>query len=476
MAVNIGKKDVIWSYLGYFFNLCTNIILMPFILRAVEGNELGLWYTFLSVGTLVNLLDFGFSPTLVRNVTYAWCGAKEIKKEGASDLQGNEPNYALFFNVLQACKYVSMLIAGIALICMLTVGSAYIGYVAREIPFRVYATAWLFFSAAVFLNIFYNYWTTSLKGIGAVKQSQIAVIISKIVQIVISLFGLYSGYGIIALAVAYLLSEFIMRFIAKRFLFHYENIAEQRKKYVAKIQLNELRNLLLKIWYNAKKTGLVSLGAFVITQGNTMICSAFIGLEATASYGICLQLITVVRGVSQIFFDANQPKMINTKVSGNIEKSKKELSLAMVIYWGVFILVITVLATIGIPLVHLIRSNTPLPLFMVLFMGSYLFLEGTHGLFASYITFSNEVPYVKSSIVSAFFILVGQLFVAIFTDWGIYALMAVQAVVQLCYNNWHWPMIVLKELHMNLWEMIYLGISELLRHVKNILNAKLSAK
>lgn len=476
MAVNIGKKDVIWSYLGYFFNLCTNIILMPFILRAVEGNELGLWYTFLSVGTLVNLLDFGFSPTLVRNVTYAWCGAKEIKKEGASDLQGNEPNYALFFNVLQACKYVSMLIAGIALICMLTVGSAYIGYVAREIPFRVYATAWLFFSAAVFLNIFYNYWTTSLKSIGAVKQSQIAVIISKIVQIVISLFGLYSGYGIIALAVAYLLSEFIMRFIAKRFLFHYENIAEQRKKYVAKIQLNELRSLLLKIWYNAKKTGLVSLGAFVITQGNTMICSAFIGLEATASYGICLQLITVVRGVSQIFFDANQPKMINTKVSGNIEKSKKELSLAMVIYWGVFILVITVLATIGIPLVHLIRSNTPLPLFMVLFMGSYLFLEGTHGLFASYITFSNEVPYVKSSIVSAFFILVGQLFVAIFTDWGIYALMAVQAVVQLCYNNWHWPMIVLKELHMNLWEMIYLGISELLRHVKNILNAKLSAK
>lgn len=476
MAVNIGKKDVIWSYLGYFFNLCTNIILMPFILRAVEGNELGLWYTFLSVGTLVNLLDFGFSPTLVRNVTYAWCGAKEIKKEGASDLQGNEPNYALFFNVLQACKYVSMLIAGIALICMLTVGSAYIGYVAREIPFRVYATAWLFFSAAVFLNIFYNYWTTSLKGIGAVKQSQIAVIISKIVQIVISLFGLYSGYGIIALAVAYLLSEFIMRFIAKRFLFHYENIAEQRKKYVAKIQLNELRSLLLKIWYNAKKTGLVSLGAFVITQGNTMICSAFIGLEATASYGICLQLITVVRGVSQIFFDANQPKMINTKVSGNIEKSKKELSLAMVIYWGVFILVITVLATIGIPLVHLIRSNTPLPLFMVLFMGSYLFLEGTHGLFASYITFSNEVPYVKSSIVSAFFILVGQLFVAIFTDWGIYALMAVQAVVQLCYNNWHWPMIVLKELHMNLWDMIHLGINEFIRYLKNILNTKLSTK
>ena len=476
MAVKIGKKDVIWSYLGYFFNLCTNILLMPFILRAVEGNELGLWYTFLSVGTLVNLLDFGFSPTLVRNVTYAWCGAKEIKKEGASELQGNEPNYTLFFSVLQACKYVSMLIAGMAFLCMLTAGSAYIGYVAREIPFQVYAPAWLFFSVAVFLNIFYNYWTTSLKGIGAIKQSQISVIVSKIAQIVISLVGLYLGYGIIALALAYMLSGFVLRILSKLYLFHYENIAEQRKKYVAKIQLNELKSLLLKIWYNAKKTGLVSLSAFIITQGNTMICSAFIGLEATASYGLCLQLITVVRGVSQIFFDANQPKMINTKVSGNIEKSKKELSLAMVIYWGVFILAIVALVTIGIPLVRLIRSNTPLPLLMVLFMGSYILLEGTHSLFAGYISFSNEVPYVKSSIVSAFFILIGQLFVAIFTDWGIYALMAVQAFVQLCYNNWHWPMIVLRELHMNLWEMIYLGISELLRYVKNILNAKLSAK
>ena len=102
MAVNIGKKDVIWSYLGYFFNLCTNIFLMPFLLRMVEGNVLGLWYTFLSVGMFVNLLDFGFSPTLVRNVTYAWCGAKEIKEEGTSELQGNEPNYVLFFKVLQA--------------------------------------------------------------------------------------------------------------------------------------------------------------------------------------------------------------------------------------------------------------------------------------------------------------------------------------------------------------------------------------
>lgn len=476
MTVNIGKKDVIWSYLGYFFNLCTNIFLMPFLLRMVEGNILGLWYTFLSVGMFVNLLDFGFSPTLVRNVTYAWCGAKEIKEEGTSELQGNEPNYALFFKVLQACKYVSIFIAGIALFCMLTVGSIYISYVAREIPFQVYAIAWLFFSVAVFLNIFYNYWTTSLKGIGAIKQSQIAVIVSKMIQIVISLIGLYLGYGIIALAFAYMLSGFVMRILSKHFLFHYENIAEQRKKHLGEIQLIELKSLISKIWYNAKKTGLVSLSAFIITQGNTMICSAFISLEATASYGICLQLITVVRGASQIFFDANQAKMINTKVSGNVEKSKKELSLAMVIYWGVFILAIVALATVGIPLVRLIRSNTSLPLFMVLFMGSYIILEGNHSLFAIYISFSNEVPYVKSLVLAAFFVLVGQLFVAIFTDWGIYALMAVQAVVQLCYNNWHWPMIVLKELHMNLWDMIHLGINEFIRYLKNILNTKLSTK
>lgn len=459
MSIKTGKSDLIWSYIGYFFNLGTNLILMPFILKFVEADQLGLWYTFLSVGMMVNLLDFGFSPTLIRNITYAWSGAKEIRKEGIAEITDGKPNFKLFFKVLHACKYVSMTIAGVAFIVLLTAGSAYIHYVAREIPLTVYGIAWILYSLAVFLNIFYNYWVSSLKGVGAIKESQISVIASKIVQIIISLIGLFLGGGIIALALSYLISGFVLRILSKHLLFRYKEIGKKNKEKVT-FNLEEFKSMFSKIWYNAKKTGVVSISAFAITQTTTMICSAFIGLEATASYGLSLQLIAVISGVSQIFYNANIPMMTHTKASGNREKSKKELSLAMTVYWILFILGMIAMLTVGLPLIGLLRSSTALPLFMVFFMGCYLFLEGNHGLFANYISMSNKVPYTKAAIVSAFFIVVGSFAVAIFTDFGIYGLMLVQAMVQLAYNNWKWPSVVFKELHLNVFSMFRLGINE----------------
>jgi len=460
MSIKTAKSDMIWSYIGYFFNLCTNLILLPFIMKFVEADQLGLWFTFISVGTLVNLLDFGFSPTLIRNITYAWCGAKEIMSQGVSAVLGDEPNFQLFFKVLQACKYISLTVAGAAFVILITAGSTYIHFVAREIPISIYGIAWIFFSIAVFLNIFYNYWIATLRGVGAIKESQITVIISKIIQIIVSLIGLLLGGGILALAVAYLLSGFVLRIISKQFLFKYKNIGERKKEQNVKITIQELKIIISKVWYNAKKTGTVSISAFVITQSTTMICAAFIGLEATASYGLCLQLILVIQGVSQIFFNANIPMMTNTKIIGFIEKSKRELSLAIAIYWSVFIFSLIALVTIGLPLIGLIRSNTPLPVVMVLFMGCYLFLEGNHSLFATYISFSNSVPFVKAAIISALIIVFGSLVVALFTDFGIYGLMVVQAIVQLCYNNWKWPSVVFKNLNMNVFSMMRLGINE----------------
>ena len=75
MEIKVGKRDIIWSYLGSFFQYCTSLIILPLILSNILEEELGLWYSFASIGTLVTYLDFGFSTTLVRNITYAWSGA-----------------------------------------------------------------------------------------------------------------------------------------------------------------------------------------------------------------------------------------------------------------------------------------------------------------------------------------------------------------------------------------------------------------
>ena len=133
MQIKIGRKDLVWSYLGYFLQICSNVILLPLILANITSTELGLWYTFTSVGILVNLLDMGFSPTLTRNITYAWSGAKDIQKEGAEISSDNsEPNYLLLNNILYACKKINMTISLMAILVLLFAGTPYIIYVIRS--------------------------------------------------------------------------------------------------------------------------------------------------------------------------------------------------------------------------------------------------------------------------------------------------------------------------------------------------------
>ena len=109
--ITIDRKDYIWSYIGSFVKLGVNIILLPIILVYLSDDELGLWYVFGSIATLVALLDFGFAPALARNISYVWCGATNLKKEDINviDTKG-ETDFQYFKTLLQTCKMIYFLI------------------------------------------------------------------------------------------------------------------------------------------------------------------------------------------------------------------------------------------------------------------------------------------------------------------------------------------------------------------------------
>lgn len=464
MTIQVSKKDVIWGYLGYFFTLFTNIIVLPFVMKLVPSLELGLWYTFLSIGQIVSIFDGTFTGSISRNITYAWSGMKEISKEGFSQITENSncPNYRLLISVLATCKKIYAIVSIVAMIFFITIGTYYMYSISSEVNSMIWGTAWIIYVFAIFLNIYYSYWITALRGVGAIKESQQANVIARILQIVISLIGLYFNGGIIILALAYLVSNVVLRMYGKHCLFRYSNIDKYYKKYISTINRNEIRENFLKIWHNAKKNGLVCLGTYAITQTTTLVCSAYLGLSATASYGLSLQIITAVVGVASIYFNTAKPKITELKVGKEKTKDKfvKEFSLAMFIYWFSYFLLIVLLVLFGLPILRYLKSETQLPIVMVVFMGLYLFLENNHSLFAALIEMSNTVPYVKASLLSAFAIILFEFLVSRFTSLGIYGLMFVQFVVQLCYNNWKWPNYIMKEYNINIRKIIRIGANE----------------
>lgn len=73
--IKITKKDVMWGYIGQFFQIGSGIITLPLVLRLLTPDEVGMNYLMLTISTMVALLDFGFSGQFGLNFTFVNSGA-----------------------------------------------------------------------------------------------------------------------------------------------------------------------------------------------------------------------------------------------------------------------------------------------------------------------------------------------------------------------------------------------------------------
>src|SRR5699024_139051 len=117
--MNITKKDIAWGYIGLILVQGINIILLPFILMFLTDKELGLWYTFSSLYSLVMLIDFGFQATISRNVSYIWSGSESIKSEGFSFAVGKVINKEYFLKLLATIKAIYYIMGCVAFVLLI---------------------------------------------------------------------------------------------------------------------------------------------------------------------------------------------------------------------------------------------------------------------------------------------------------------------------------------------------------------------
>ncbi len=109
MEIHITKKDVLWGYIAQFFNIGAGILLLPVILKLLPADILGVWYIFLTISSLVQMIDFGFQPTFTRNVAYVFSGAVKLQAKGLDKGQTHldHPNYPLLKNMISVMKHFS---------------------------------------------------------------------------------------------------------------------------------------------------------------------------------------------------------------------------------------------------------------------------------------------------------------------------------------------------------------------------------
>lgn len=467
MEISLSKKDIIWSYFAQFFSIASGLIVLPIILQMLSEEEIGMNYLMLTIGSLVSLFDFGFGPQFGRNITYVLSGAQKLKKEGIYETEesGNQINTRLLVNMIYTARFVYKRISLIVLVIMLSLGTLYIYKVTNGfINVHNSLSVWVVYSVSIFFNIYYTYYSSLLIGKGMIMESKKAMVYSKIVYLIINISLLFLGFGLISVAIANLLAPFVERYISHHYFFTKEFNYQMSQHIITKKEKLELFNI---VWHNARKLGLVFIGAHAINRFSIFLAGLFFTLSEIASYGLMVQLVGILLSISSTLFMINNPRFIELNSKSKINELKKEFAFSMGIYYLLFIIGGFFLVMVVPELLLLIKSKAVLPGsgILVLYL-IVMLLEGNHSFFGTMIVIRNSVPFLSSALISGGFIILGSYLCLTFTSYDLLGLILVQGIVQLAYNNWKWPYVVLKDYNIRLYDFLILVGSEIFYKIK----------
>lgn len=463
----LRKKDVIWSYLGQIVNYGVHILLTPIISVKLSSYELGLWYTFTSIFTLINFFDTGFSPLIMRNAAYCMGGAKELLKEGIlsnGTQNGAECNYGLLKTLYKTARKLYGVMAAVFFALLMAVGLPYIQYITKSYFQAEYIVAWVIYSVGIALNIFMIFLPAFLKGVGSIAEVQRSYAIGRGIQLLLSIAGVMADYGIVALALGFLCGNTII--CVMTYVHYYKNWRKEIQ--TARAEMTQ-RKVLAVLWFNAKKLGLVAIGRYMATQGNIVICSTFLSLEVSACYGLTVQALQAISSIAMIYLQAVVPSISSAKVEQKLEKEKSLFSTAIVVYWVTYAAAAAAVMSLANPLLGLIGANTKLLEMPILLLAVVaFFLQYNQICFSLYIGMGNEVPYMKGEFFSGAAVVISAFLMVRYTSWGIIGILLAQGLVQACYNDWKWPQMVCRRLELTLSDIGRIGANNIGDKVKGM--------
>jgi len=394
-------------------------------------------------------------------MTYVWGGAKKLKAEGyiVAD-ESSERDDRLFIITFLTSQRIYLLIAFIALLASYTLGYVYIQYIIRDMYKPEYIIAWFIYGASISLNIYYSYWSISLRSVGAIRQSQKATILGTIVQLIVSYIGLLLEGGIVALSIATCLCGITIRFISRAYFSRLNNIGSILKKYSNSIKKEELSETFKIIWYNAKRAGISSIATVAMTQSTTLICSAYLGIKIAGEYGLCMQLLGSLSGVAQIYYQTTIPQLTQSRQRNNLLECQKQFSLSVTIAWGIFVFGFIIAVLFGNALLVIIKSRTSLNIRIFVIMSICTFGEMNYSIHASFISLENKLPFVSSVVITAILV-IALSFLGVYAKLGILGIIGMRCIAEISYIFWKWPKVAHQELKMRSLDIIYVGMKEL---------------
>lgn len=470
MKIKITRKDVVWSYLGTILSMGTNLVLLALAVYFLDDDMYGLWGIFASIGAISTLFDFGFSVTFARNITYCWSGASSLKKEGVNFVESREPDFKLMKKILITCKRIYLILSAAALFLLLTAGTGYVMYVSRHIEGNRHIIAWIVYAIAAFLNIYYGYYASFLRGVGAIEQTNINTVVSRGLQIVLTVVLLVCGFGLLGACIGYLAYGTSFRILGKRMFYRYEGIGEKLAATDYTPTVKEIMQLLGVVWHNAWRDGIISISEYLCSQASTVICSMYLTLAETGTYALGLQIATAIAQIASTLYVSYQPTLQEAYINRDGDKMRRTMAIIVSSYIYLFIIGVVGTVLVGIPFLKFIKPGVKISIPIILGMSLFQFMIKLRNCYTSYFSCTNRIIYMKAFLLSSILTIIFAIILLDRFGLGMWGMIIAQILSQALYNSWHWQALAHKELEFSFPAMMSMGNADIKNMVGHMLD------
>ena len=444
--MQIGRKDLLWNYAATAMRILSGIIVLPVMLRLLPSEEVGIWAIFLSLTTITSLLDFGFSHSFSRNITYVFSGVKEIKTEGFTIAETSDIDYSLLKSLLTAMKRYYGITALLFLIIFIVFSPFYLSSVLDQYNGNKQEIwiAWYIFGILLAYELYTYYYNAILTGRGLVKRSMQVTVLSQSVRIAVTIVLLLYGLGIISLVLGMLLGDILNRMLM--YWAFYDKVTRDK---LSLVNADSAWKTIRILAPNSLKMGLITLSNFLRNQAIVLIAPFYLTLSELAEYGISKQLIALIATLGLTWYYTFLPVMAKYRVRDDSNGVKRLFIKGEIILLFVFATLGIVFLLFGNDVLLLIKSKT------YLLCGGYLFLmllfsllESNQNMAYGVLITKNEVPFFRANIFSGILSVLVLWLMLKFTSLGVLSFILATGLTLSLYLNWKLPLEVAKEINL----------------------------
>lgn len=432
----LNESAVVWAWVFNFLRMSSGVLLLPLLLRTLSEPDLGMYYVFLMLVSLMPILDQAFSFNIARFVGFALGGAVEIRALGVHPAPaGSEPNYQLTWNLLHATQRLYLWVA-----VGTTAVLGFIGWfmVAGRVDETTYPPlTWLAAGLALLAagaEIYSVWWNAFLRGLNRVRDSVIVLSVGYGVKLALSIAFLLLGLGLAAVPVAGIAGALVQRSLSKR---HCLAALPDEAGEAVRLRVGDL---LTKLWPTSWRVGLQLLSGYALINGLSFLCLDHFGLETSARFGISWQVMMMVQGMAGAFTGVVWPRVAQLRARGDVVAIRRLLGPKILRQSFGYLLMAGALVILGQTGLDLLGSGKHLlPRSLLALMALNVGLEMQFSVWTTLLATENRVPSLWPTVATNAAALSGAYAAVVLCSRGVEVLVLAPLLCGGVFNYWFWP-------------------------------------